>query len=108
MGELRLGPQPPHLEILRRASLLRMTVLLLVLFALVLLRLVVERLVGDPEDVGGLLAVAVGHVEGLFDDDALDLFHGRAQRQSDAGARAAPAVADQLVWQALDRESVGS
>src|SRR5207244_974155 len=35
---------------------------------LVFLRLVVEGLVGDAEDLGGLAAVTVGHVERLFDD----------------------------------------
>src|SRR5436309_15622006 len=42
---------------------------------LVLLRLVVESFVRDAEDFGGFAAVAVGHVERLFDDQTLDLVH---------------------------------
>src|SRR5438034_401069 len=51
--------------------------------ALVFLRLVVERLVRDAEDFGGLAAIAVGHVESLFDDDALDLFHRLSEWDAD-------------------------
>src|SRR5437660_9036145 len=65
--------------------------------SLVLLRLVVERLVGDAQDLGGLAAVAVGHVERLFDDDALHLFHRLAERDHDAVACAALARAEELV-----------
>src|SRR5947207_12018903 len=59
--------------------------------ALVLLGLVVERLVRDAEDLRGLAAVAVGHVERLFDDDALDLFHRLAVGDVDRVAIAAAA-----------------
>src|SRR5205085_7752900 len=74
---------------------------------LVLLRLVVERLVRDAEDLGGFAAVAVGHGERLFDDDALDLFHRLPQRDLHRILIAALARAEQLVGEALDREDVG-
>src|SRR5207244_10510667 len=60
---------------------------------LVLLRLVVERFVRDTEDLRGLAAVAVGHVEGLFDDQALDLFHRLAEGYGGGVARASRARA---------------
>src|SRR4051812_40319807 len=73
--------------------------------SLVLFRLVVERLVRDAEDLGGLAAIAVGHVERLFDDDALHLFHRLAERDHHAVARAALARAEELIGETLDRET---
>src|ERR1700694_3725468 len=64
------------------------TALLLVLVlgagGLVLLRLVVEGLVGDAEDLGGLAAIAIRHVESLFDDDALHFLHRLSEGDEDA------------------------
>src|SRR3954451_13880810 len=76
--------------------------------SLVLFRLVVERLVRDAEDFGGLAAVAVRHVERLFDDDPLDLFHRLSERNADRVAAAALARADQFIRQTLDRERVAT
>src|SRR5436305_8744371 len=74
----------------------------------VLFRLVVERLVRDAQDLGGLAAIAVGHVERLFDDDALHLFHRLAERDHHAVARAALARAEKLVGETLDRETAAA
>src|SRR4051794_9695875 len=76
--------------------------------SLVLFRLVVERLVRDTQDLGGLAAIAVGHGERLFDDDALHLFHRLAERDHHAVARAALARAEELVGETLDREAAAA
>src|SRR5947208_1592759 len=76
--------------------------------SLVLFRLVVERLVRDAEDLGGLAAIAIGHGERLFDDDALHLFHRLAERDHDAVARAAFARAEELVGEAFDGEAAAA
>src|SRR5205823_3027612 len=74
----------------------------------VLLRLVVERLVRDAEDLGGLAAVAVGHGQRLFDDDALDLFHRLAEGDGHGVALLALARAEELVREALHRQGVAA
>src|SRR5438270_2973209 len=74
----------------------------------VLFRLVVERLVGDAQDLGGLAAVAVGHVQRLFDHDALHLFHRLAESDHHAVTRAALARAEEFVGEALDREAAAA
>src|SRR5947208_2217518 len=76
--------------------------------SLALFRLVVERLVRDAQDLGGLAAIAVGHVERLFDDDALHLFHRLAERDHHAVACAALARAEELVRETLDRETAAA
>src|ERR1051326_6120480 len=75
---------------------------------LVLLRLVVERLVRNAEDLGGLAAVAVGHVQRLFDDDALDLLHRLAEGDLHGVAVAALARAEELVGEAVDRQRIAA
>src|ERR1051326_5980000 len=75
---------------------------------LVLLRLVVERLVRNAEDLGGLAAVAVGHVQRLFDDDALDLLHRLAAGGLHGVAVAALARAEELVGEAVDRQRISA
>src|SRR3954453_20056783 len=76
--------------------------------SLVLFRLVVERLVRDAQDLGGLAAIAVGHGERLFDDNALHLFHRLAERDHHTVARAALARTEELVGEALDREAAAA
>src|SRR3954451_21666145 len=73
--------------------------------SLVLFRLVVERLARDTQDLGPLAAIAVGHGERLFDDDALLLSHRLAERDPHAVARAALARAEGLGWRTLGREA---
>src|SRR5947209_976853 len=75
---------------------------------LVLLGLVVERLVGNAEDLGGLAAVAVGHVQRLFDDHALDLLHRLSEGDGDGVLRPALARAEELVREALHGQGVAA
>src|SRR3954453_7151095 len=75
---------------------------------LVLLRLVVERFVRDAEDLGRLAAVAVRHVQRLFDDDALPLSHRLAEGNLHGVLVAALARAEELVGEAVDRQRIAA
>src|SRR3954453_2270885 len=100
-----------RLKTLRAVEFRRLSVFFFVVSAagsFVLFRLVVERLVRDAQDLGGLAAVAVGHGERLFDDDALHFFHRLAERDHHAVARAALARAEELIGETLDREAAAA